>query len=512
PIVVINSGGQNIDSAFNDIVVWMGVIDNGYGNRNYLSNSFNSYNGKISLNLRGSSKMFQPKKSFKISFIDSLNNNIEQSIFGMPPENDWVLEGIYNDKSLIRNAVTYDLFREMGHYAPRYKFVELIVDGDYKGIYGFTEKIKRDNYRVNISKLLPNEVSGDDLTGGYIFKLDHYLLPYDTGWYSSFASNVTSDSSNYFLYYYPKPGSMPQIQKDYLKNYVDHFESVLASSWFNNQDSGYIKYIDLNSFLDYFIINEMSRNVDGFRLSSYFYKDKDSKGGKLFCGPVWDYDLGWDNCALSGGHNPSGWQYQQFYLMNYIPFWWWQFLSDPYFNFELRCRYQLLRSVVLDDNSIYAKIDSMSNYLNEAQVRNFIRWPILGQVIYPAPSPAPLDFGGEIQLLKNWVNQRLAWLDANIPGQCITNTNLPFLNEKKSFLYPNPTDDKLKLDLNNWNKSIYWVRVIDFTGREYVSIVANSKNSVNGIFEIDCSGFNSGIYLLELFDGGNKYYNRFIKN
>ncbi|MFN5183801.1 MAG: CotH kinase family protein, partial [Bacteroidota bacterium] len=360
PIVVISSGGQQVDSAINDIVVWMGIIDNGFGNRNYLTDPFNAYNGKIRLNLRGSSKMFQPKKSYKISFIDSLNQDIELSVLGLPPENDWVLEGIYNDKSLMRNAISYEIFRQMGHYSPRYKFVELIVDGDYRGVYGFTEKIKRDNYRVNISKLTSNEISGDDLTGGYIFKLDHYMLPYDTGWYSSYASNITSDSSNYFIYYYPKPGSMPQVQKDYLKNFVDHFEYVLASSWYANQDSGYIKYIDLNSFIDYFLVNEMSRNTDAYRLSTYFFKDKDSKGGKINCGPVWDYDLGWDNCVFSGGHNPFGWQYQQFYLMNYVPFWWWQFLSDPYFQYELRCRYQSFRSNVIADNTLYSKIDSMA--------------------------------------------------------------------------------------------------------------------------------------------------------
>ena len=511
PIVVLNSGGQNLDSAMTDIIVWMGVIDNGFGSRNYLSDPFNAYNGKISLNLRGSSKMFQPKKSYKISFLDSLNQNINMPILGMPPENDWVLEGIYNDKTLMRNVLTYELSRQMGHYSPRYRFVELIVDGDYRGVYGFTEKIKRDNYRVNISKLTPTELSGDDLTGGYIFKLDHYYLPYDTGWYSSYASNITSDSSNYFLYYYPKPGGMPQTQKDYLKNFVDHFENVMASSWFANQDSGYMRYIDLNSFLDYFILNELSRNTDGYRLSTYFYKDKDSKGGKLNCGPVWDYDLGWDNCVFSGGHNPNGWQYQQFYLQNYIPFWWWQFMSDPYFQYELRCRYQLFRSGILSDNSIYAKIDSMAIYLNESQVRNFTRWPILGQVVYPAPAPPPADFPGEVQLLKSWVNQRLSWLDGNIPGQCIVGDELSEFGDLKAKIYPNPTSDKLHVTYKSGESGSLKISLLDHYGRLCLAIKPDSFKSVNQTFELDLSGLSAGFYYLCLDSGEHKIYRPVIK-
>ena len=512
PIVVINSGGQQVDSALNDIIVWMGVIDNGNGNRNHLTDSFNAYNGKITLNLRGSSKMFQPKKSYKISFIDSMNQDIERSVFGMPPENDWVLEGIYNDKSLIRNALTYELSRWMGHYSPRYQFVELIVDGEYRGIYGFTEKIKRDAYRVDISKLTNTEVSGDDLTGGYIFKLDHYYLPYDTGWYSSFTSNATADSANYFIYYYPKPGSMPQVQKDYLKNWVDHFESVLSSSWFASQDSGYLKYIDLNSFLDYFIINEMSRNTDGYRLSSYFFKDKDSKGGKLNCGPVWDYDLAYDNCVFSGGHNPSGWQYQQNYWDNYVPFWWRQLMNDTYFQFELRCRYQFFRSSVISDNFVFSKIDSLAQYLNESQARNFIRWPILGQVIYPAPSPAPNDYAGEVQVLKNWMNQRLTWLDGNIPGQCVVEFGNEDINKNSLTIFPNPVDgQEFSIFLRLGQNTSYRYKIFNLSG--VLLSTENSKMLNSGVYteKINLESLANGVYQLMIELNGECHYSRLIK-
>jgi hypothetical protein len=499
PIVIIQSGGLNLDSAFTDKIVWMGIIENANSARNYLGDSCNNYNGNIAINLHGSSSLNYPKKSWKLSLLNNQLQNTNLSILGMPPENDWILDATYFDKSLLRNSLTYNLHRQMGHYSPRSRYVEVVINGDYRGIYCLTEKIKRDAYRVNVSKLWPYEITGDDVTGGYIFSLDHYLLPLDTGWFSSFPSSAGFDSSNYYLYVYPKPGGMPQVQKDYIKNFMDSFEQTMASGNYNHPDSGYYHFIEMQSFIDFFLLNELSRNTDGYRLSSYFFKDKDSKGGKLNCGPMWDYDLAYNNCQFSGGNNPSGWQFPQNYFANFIPFWWDKLFSDPVFQYELRCRYQTLRSSVLLENNMYAFIDSIANKLNESSTRNFLKWPILGQILFPAPSPAPTDYSGEVSLLKNWIQQRILWLDNHIPGQCILTANTTAESQSLFHQFPNPFEDTFTLLLKNDSGPIACkIQVFDLKGTEHFK-----KNEIlieKTVTEIkfDTKSIEAGIYYLRI--------------
>jgi hypothetical protein len=510
PIVVLNTGGKNIDSK-DDVLIWMGIIDNGPGNRNNTTDAYNAYNSNITINIHGSSTVNLPKKSYKFSTLDAQNIDIDFPLLGMPAENDWILEAIYQDKSFIRNELTYFLHRKMGHYSPRYKYVEVVIDGDYKGIYGIVEKIKRNKNRVDISKLTPDKLSGDYLTGGYLFFLDHYLLPLDTGWYSNFNSSMTHDSANYFLYKYPKPGSMPIEQKNYIKNWMHKFENVLANTWYTNTDSGYYKYIDMTSFVDNFIMTELARNTDGYRLSSYFYKDRDSKGGKLFCGPLWDFNIAWGNCEPSYGANPAGWQYQQFFYENFIPFWWWQLLSDPAFKRALKCRYQDLRTAILSENKIYEHIDSIALVLDESQQRNFQRWPILGTVIPPAPSPAPATYADEVTVLKNWVNQRIAWLDANMPGNCTISVEENGIVQNNITSMPNPFTEKFSVLYNLNDNAKVNIELYNMVGERLMTVNSGDKVAGTYLEEINTTEITAGIYLLKINMGKSVFTQKIVK-
>ncbi len=169
PIVVINTSGQPIDNVNNNkYVVWMGIIDNGIGNRNNLSDPFNGYSGNVEIQLHGSSTLYLPKKSYGITTLDASKQKKDVSIFGFPIEHDWVLKGLYQDKTFLRDDLVFKMFIEMGHYSSHSKFFELVVDGDYRGVYEAEEKVKRDSSRVNISKLKLTDIMGDKLTGGYI--------------------------------------------------------------------------------------------------------------------------------------------------------------------------------------------------------------------------------------------------------------------------------------------------------------------------------------------------------
>lgn len=495
PIVIINTYGTDIDNnTWQPKVMGMGIINNGIGFRNYLTDPPNSYNGNVTVEIRGSSTLMLPKRSWNITTIDASQQEMNVNLFGFPAEHDWVFRALYQDKTFIRDELSFKIHKEMGHYSSRTKFFELVVDGDYRGVYEIEEKIKRDKNRVDISKLDLDDNAGDSLTGGYIIKLDR-KDPSDEGWYSAFYSNSTNDSANFFEYNYPNPDSMPQVQKNYIKNFFDQFESTLNSSYWNDPLIGYRKYINVASFIDKFLIEELSRNTDGYRLSSYFYKDRDSKGdGKLHCGPVWDYNIAWANCAGAQGADPSGWQYPNDYFnTNYIPFWWKKLLTDNFFQDELKCRYQYHRQSILDQNYLFAHIDSFANYFNESQQRNFQKWPIMGIVVPPQPSPAPADYAGEIANLKNWIQQRLAWMDVNIPGICqgfgIAENNI----DNGVTVYPNPSTGKFQVAANNSSGNEYKIEICNVMGEKVYSLTYPFTQ-----LPIDLSSQPKGIYFYQL--------------
>ena len=251
-------------------------------------------------------------------------------LLGMPKEHEWILYAPYNDKTCIRNVLSYDIANKTGHYASRTQYCEVLINGQYKGIYVLMEKIKRDNDRVDISKLLPVDTLGDALTGGYIIKLDRELGP-TSYWTSSYPSD-NGDQVN-FMYVYPKDGSIVPKQRTYIQSYIDTLEDVLASPTFTNPINGYRKYMEVSSFIDYFILNEVSKNVDGYRLSTFFHKDKQSKGGKLKAGPVWDYNLAWWNADYCQADNFAGWSWNQGTIctnFSFSNFWWRRLLEDEF--------------------------------------------------------------------------------------------------------------------------------------------------------------------------------------
>jgi len=163
---------------------------------------------------------------------------------------------------------------------------------------------------VNIAELDSSENTGDDLTGGYIFKIDYF--DDSNSWVSNFSPTGGRGDDVHFVYYYPKPEEITDQQKIYIQEFVDGFETVLYGSNFCDPLKGYRTYIDVNSFIDYFILGELSRNVDAYKKSAYFYKDKDSDGGLLHAGPVWDFDWAWKNIneCYFGAQDGSGWAYK----------------------------------------------------------------------------------------------------------------------------------------------------------------------------------------------------------
>ena len=513
PLFVINTNGVEIPDE-PKITAEMGIVYNGEGVRNNLTDAFNEYSGKIGIEVRGQSSQSFPMKSYSIELRDEDGESVDQPLFGMPQESDWVLYAPYTDKTLMRNFLAYTMSNSLGHWAAHCRFVELVLNGEYKGVYVFMEKIKRDEGRVNISKLKSGNTTGDALTGGYIFSIDKE----PDGWFSSYAPNGSGNGIIQFSYVYPKLEDIVPQQQDYIKSYVDSFENALKGNNYQDPVAGFRKFADENSFIDYFIVNEISRNVDGYRLSTYLYKDRNSINNKIICGPVWDYDLAFRNADYCDGSFSTGWAYQFNKVCEgdyfQIPFWWDRFMEDTAFKSRLLCRWKDVRQNVLSNARIDQLIDSVYNLVAEAQQRHFEQWPILGQYVWPNASPIPTTYAEEISTLKTWVAGRLSWIDNNLPstGAC---AGWP-VAEKRTFVLkmPNPVSDFYSAVIESKNSQRLQIRVIDMQGRVLNSVSINAVAGINKLpNSTQLNNMQRGIYFIQVFnDAGEKISNKILKN
>lgn len=503
PIIVINTSSQTIQDE-PKIIASMGIIDNGTGNRNTVTDPFNNYDGKIGIEIRGSSSQMFPKKQYGIELRNDAGEGINWALLGMPAEEDWVLFAPYNDKSLMRDVLAYNIARDLGGYAPRTRFCEVIINDQYQGIYVLIEKIKRDKNRVDISKLDPDEISGDDVTGGYIIKIDKETGSGNGGWSSSYTPPGRNGSQTIFYQYdYPKATEIPTAQKNYIRNFMAEFEGTLNSSNYNHPDLGYSKYIDVESFIDFFIVNEVSKNVDGYRLSTYLHKDKDSEGGKLRMGPVWDFNLGFGNADYCTQGNPEGWVTNFNAVCNgdwwLIPFWWNRLMQDGAYRSKLAARWQELREDKLKTENVLAYIDSVYSVLNqEAQQRNFQKWPVLGEYVWPNYYVGN-TYLQEVDWLKFWITNRMNWLDANMPT--LITGNDEGIRDVSVSVFPNPFINEITFSYTLSLPGDFSVVLFDVMGKVVASVSENHVQA--GLYKtiIPTDKLSSGIYFFKVQRG-----------
>jgi subtilisin-like proprotein convertase family protein len=452
PIIVINT--NNVvpqHNTKNEVDGTMGIINN-TSQVNTIGNPFNDYNGNITIKVRGSSSASFPQRSYTISTVKPNGDDSDAVVLGLSKGADWVLYGAWDDKSLMRNILTYQLSNEMGAYAPHTHLCEVILNGDYKGVYVFMEKIKRGDGRVEVEKMGSSTVSGADLTGGYIFQVDRAESSSDH-WVSDYKPCTDNREVN-FVYEYPSDSKINTAQKTYLAGYVDSFESALMNLNLYDTVLGYRKYIDVGSFIEQSILQEFSHNVDGYRLSSFLHK---AKNMKLNAGPIWDINLGYGNADYNDGSATDNFEWNKPCSDpddNLNPFWWKKMATDTVYMKEYQCRYTTLRQNVLDTVHIDHVLDSMKNVLLVPQARNFTRWPILGVYLWPNEFVGP-TWQSELDYLHDWVHTRVRWMDGQLyNASCIPTppppTSLAELNNE-SFLkiYPNPATDILNIDAQN---------------------------------------------------------------
>ena len=423
----------------------MKIIYRPDGTRNYLTDQNNAdylnYNGRIGIEFRGSSSQALPKKPYGLTTLEAdnvSNNNV--SIFDMPKENDWVLNSIAYDPSLVRNFLSYELSGNMGDYSTREKYCEVIINGDYKGLYIFMEKLKIDEGRINIVKMDTNDNMPPNITGGYVIKCDKTTGGDPVAWSLAGASFI-NDS--------PKPEDVTAQQNAYIYNQFLSLRNTTAAQN-SSISNGYPSIIDIPSFVDFMIMNELASNVDGYEYSTYFHKDRN---GKLRAGPIWDFDLTYGNDLFFAGYDRSHtdvWQFNN--GDNEGAAFWEKLFNNSTFKCYLTKRWIELTAEdqPLNYTVISNRIDQLDGLLSEAAVREQNRWGTISQ------------HANNISSLKKWLQTRTDWLNSKLNDcQACSNISLPALVISKI----------------NYNPLCSDTAVCD--SLEFIEITNNSTKNVN---------------------------------
>ena len=490
PLIFIET--LETDEIYNEprVPAHMGIVYNGPGQVNSFSDSYNAYDGLISIEIRGASSQLFPKKGygFETQNADGSNNNV--SLLGMPSENDWIFHGPFADKSLLRNDLAYYMGRQTGRYSPRTRFCELIINGDYRGVYLLTERIKRDANRVDIAKLKPEDISGDELTGGYILQIDRDDdSTEEDGWYSQYPDY------KFYAYNYPDYDDIMPEQAEYIRNYMEAFEDAMDAA--DYQDT-YRDFVNVSSWVDYFLVTEIGKHIDAYKLSFYMHKKKASDGGKLHFGPLWDFNLGFGNFDFDCPADPEGWSYLfGDYCSFWLPFWAKKMTDIPQVSHQINCRWDELRAGPFQTDSLLQYIDDRVEFIGAAQTRNFDRWNILGQYVWPNDYVGD-TYEEELEFLKDWLTTRLEWMDANMIGDC--SQYIPTSTEQVEGLfniYPNPARDNFVVELKDLNITNGQIQLVDLLGNTIFQ--SNLDKEVN---IIPVSNLTTGMYFYRIHSDG----------
>jgi hypothetical protein len=376
PIVVIYTDGGVEIADDPRVLGTMKIIYRGPGERNYRTDiskpEYLNYNGRIEIEIRGQSSQVTPKKQYGFTtlLVDNVSNN-NVSLLGMPAENDWILNGMVFDTARIRDFLNYNLSRQLGNYASRTAYCEVVINNDYKGLYLLQEKIKSDNDRVDVLKIASGDNSLPNVSGGYITKADKVSPGEPIAWtmYTWYGSPVD------YIHELPKPDNATLWQTNYIKSQFENLERE-AENGNSSLDNGFPSIIDVPSFIDYMIINEFGSNPDACTYSTYFHKDRN---GKLRAGPVWDCDLTYGNDLFLWGYNRSltfGWRLQD-RENDGSTFW-----TNLFNNSEYRCYLSKRWNELIQLNqplnfiSLKAFIDQTASTISEGVGRDYTRWNI----------------------------------------------------------------------------------------------------------------------------------------
>ena len=394
PLVVVNTDGMRMMQSKDDKVnSTVHIISD--GGTSLLSKKDTECKG------RGNASWNFPKKPMRLKFPK------KQTVLPDAPAKckKWTLINNYGDKSLMRNKIAFHMSRGIGlSYTPYCQFVDLIFNGEYQGCYQLCDQVEVNPGRVEITEMTPDDIEGEALTGGYFIEIDAYANQ-EASWFESLRGIPVTIKS-------PDDDEITPEQSAYIKDYFNKFETAVFTYWFTSETTGYRKYLNLDSFLQYFIVGELDGNTDYF-WSIYMSKERGEE--KFVVGPVWDVDLGFDNdyrtypianktdfIYRSGGSVASDAVKR---LADRI------LIADAKSRERLKYLWSDARVNRHYNPTYYCKlVDRYAEQLAESQELNFKRWNILGESVHMNPAVSG-SYEGEVQRVKDYLNERFAQLD-----------------------------------------------------------------------------------------------------
>lgn len=407
PIININTGGKEIPgkpgpderiSSIEDSSIQAGIEI--FDEKNVLNslNSEASVESDASIRIRGNSSRKFDKSSYLLKFTDSKGNSADREIMGIEKDSTWILNGPFLDKTLMRNYMWYNLSGEIMEWSPDVRFCELFLNNKYQGVYVVTEQIGVSSGRIDIS-----EYEDGMKSLGYIICADRTGVNVEK--YADMFTVYTGKTDSRIEIKYPGKSKINDSIAEFISKDFSEFEKALYSYDYSSPTKGYRKYIDADSFADYFIINEVSQNSDAGLYSTFFYKDID---GKIkMC--VWDFNNCCDN-RIDEQQPMTG-----FFLVERP--WFEMLCRDEYFISHIIKRYHELRKTCLSDEAVRKEIDDIRDYLGMAVQRNFEVWGYTFEREYDmtARDGRPISSYDEaIEQYKKRLIGRMRWLDKHI--------------------------------------------------------------------------------------------------
>lgn len=377
PILNINTAGVPIDSKEEYVVGFITL----YGGLDFEDIEQTG----MKIKGRGNSTWWQGvtygKKPYQIKFGE------DTGVLGMLPDVKWVLLAEYSDKSLMRNKIT----RDFGHmsdleYTPSGEYVEVFLNGVPQGTYFMGQKVEVTPNRVNIGP------------EGYLIEIDQLdrLDPDDVYFRPEIFTSIYTNN----VFNIKDPGlDFDTEPYNLVRDHINAFETALFGPDFMDAELGYRAYIDVSSFVDWYLINEMSKTQDARDYSSIYFTWV--PGGKIKMGPLWDYDLSYGNVNYSDAEFPEG-----YWIKDNA--WFTRMFEDPFFAEAVKTRFAYYHNNL---NALLAKIDGYHTYIDASQTINYEIWGTLGEYVWPNPVYFN-TYPEEVNHLKQWLTTRMNWMDA----------------------------------------------------------------------------------------------------
>lgn len=428
---------------------------------------------------RGNSTWGMEKKPYRIKLSE------KKQLLGLPAkEKNWVLLANYADKTLIRNAIAFEISRYLGlEFTPSTRFVDLVLNGEFLGNYMVTDQIEVANFRVPVQKQEVTATTLPDISGGYLLEIDGFADS-ELVWFST-------NKGVKITIKYPKDDEINQAQRNYITNYVKEAENCLFSSSFKSEEEGYRKYFDMESLINWYIAAELTGNPDAC-WSTYLYKKKEDD--KIYVGPLWDFDIAFNNddrlgdatqkLMLDAGHGTD--------LMKK---WLKRFIEDEYFVNEVKKRFTAVIDRGIHDH-LQSYIDSLTTHINTSQSLNFDRWKILDKKVYRELA-ARKTYTAEVNFVTDYVTRRVDFLKTKYYDSSLSSIGPDITNNDNGFTASYSSSDKkfmVHFSLTEQDQIGFSVMSID--GRLISNVSPSLMDAGEHSLEVPCTHIPAGVYLI----------------